>query len=535
MQKMLLTPISLQQLTINAPIFQVTVLEDRALVQRKAKLNLAQGLWRLKIENVAPILVNKSLKAEFSENYPNGRIDDVRVVRQLVIKDFEQPKNIQQLLTEKKQLTKQLEELNALADQQYNYREDLKLILAKSLMEVPLDLMWNQSQLEQNNWTSHLANLFEQSRTIESEILSNAQTRETIHKQIQNLTNQIENLSTPASIYTAHLETDIMIGETGEYEIIFDYIVPNALWRPIHQVRLFSEGESKINFECQGCVWQNTGEDWNNINLIFSTARPSLGIEPPLLEDDVLNIQDKAKDLIISAREQEIQTTGEGVDKTQKQGSSTLELPGVDDGGEVRNLKAKTTATILSDGKPYRLSLFNFESPANIEYILMAEFVPQVIKKTEQTNTSNLPILAGPVDLISNTEFVGKTSIMFIAPGEKFTLGWGTDGAMRVHRTQETETKKNSVTGWRIATIKTNLFLSNIGNETRVIKTTERVPISELEQVKIKVINSQTTDKINPDDNGFCHWISTLKPYSQLVLNLVYQMEVSPEVKGAVF
>lgn len=68
--------------------------------------------------------------------------------------------------------------------------------------------------------------------------------------------------------------------------------------------------------------------------------------------------------------------------------------------------------------------------------LLKGVIITQVVLKSEQSNTAQFPILAGPVDLLRVTELVGKTEIGFVAPGEKFALGWGPDAAMRVQRTQ---------------------------------------------------------------------------------------------------
>jgi uncharacterized protein (TIGR02231 family) len=162
----------------------------------------------------------------------------------------------------------------------------------------------------------------------------------------------------------------------------------------------------------------------------------------------------------------------------------------------------------------------------------MPELLCQVVLKSEQTNTAAFPILAGPVDLVRSSEFVGKTSIGFIAPGEKFALSWGPDGAMRVQRTITQERKQDHLTNWNIVTTTIKLFLSNIGAESRVIRTTERVPVSELEQVKVETIADKTTEGVQPDENGFCTWNFTLEPYSQLQATLVYQVSAAPEVKG---
>jgi uncharacterized protein (TIGR02231 family) len=369
---------------------------------------------------------------------------------------------------------------------------------------------------------------------LRAEILSSYHNQEKQSQQINDLITRIRAMSRPDMVYTAHIEADLMIPQAGDYEIAFDYVVPNAMWRPWHQARLLLEEKPSLSFRVDGCVWQRTGEDWNNVDLVFSTARASLGTEPPLLADDPLNVREKSKQIVIEARNQQVQTTGLGTGgaPASRETPATVDLPGVDDGGEVRNLRPVSKATIPSDGRPYRIPIFSFESEAEVEYVLMPELSCQVVLKSEQTNTAPFPILAGPVDLVRSSEFVGKTSIGFIAPGEKFALGWGPDAAMRVQRTITQEREQDHLTKWNIVTTTAQLFLSNIGEEPRVIKTTERLPVSELEQVKIEAIPEKTTDGVQPDENGFCIWNFTLAPYSQLQATLVYKVSAAPEVQG---
>ena len=91
---------------------------------------------------------------------------------------------------------------------------------------------------------SQVESLFQQLRDIKNSIFENNQNQKIIREQINHLIKQLRNLSRPDYIYTANIEADLMISKEGEYEVIFDYIVPNALWRPIHQVRLLSEAEN---------------------------------------------------------------------------------------------------------------------------------------------------------------------------------------------------------------------------------------------------------------------------------------------------
>jgi len=531
MQAIERSPEAIQSLTLDAPVSVVTLLEDRALVRRIGKVNLTQGLWRVRVEKVAPVLSDKSLRAEFGGDYPEARIDDVRVRRQMLVKEEERPEEINALQAELRSLHNTFNNLTEDRQHQEYSFDQVNTILAHSLQELPIDAVWGQ--IDTKIWRSQFQTLFKQLRELRTEILSSYHNQEQLSQQINDLSTRIHALSRPDLVYTAHIEADVMIFQAGEYEIAFDYVVPNAMWRPWHQARLLLEDKPTVSFRVDGCVWQRTGEDWNNVDLVFSTARASLGTEPPLLVDDLLNVKEKSKQIIIQAREQKIQTTGLGsAASTTAETPATVEVPGVDDGGEVRNLRSTSKATIPSDGRPYRVPVFSFSSEAQVEYVLMPEVSCQVILKSEQTNTAQFPILAGLVDLVRSSELVGKTSILFIAPGEKFALSWGPDGAMRVQRTATEKRKQDHLTKWNFFTTTVKLFLSNIGAEPRAIKTTERIPVSEVEQVKVEAISEKSTEGVQPDENGFCTWNFTLEPYSQLQATLVYKVSAAPEVKG---
>lgn len=529
----------IHELTLDAPVSTVTLLEDRAQVRRIGKIQLTQGLWRIKIQQVAPVLSDKSLRAEFCEEYAGARIDDVRVRRQMLVKEEERladvgTRDFASLQAEVRSLLKSFN--NTTEDRQHleSCFDQVSTILAKGLQELPVDAIWGQ--IDPKSWREQIQTLFKQLRDLRAEILSSYHTQEHLKQQIDDLIAKARALSRPDTVYTARIEADLMIPQAGEYAIAFDYVVPGAMWRPWHQARLVETGnfESLLSFRVDGCVWQRTGEDWKDVDLVFSTARASPGTEPPLLTDDTLNVQEKDTRIIIQARDQKIQTTGLGTGAVTApvEAPVTVDVRGVDDGGEVRNIRASGKATIPSDGRPYRVPIFSFDSPAVVEYVLMPELSCQVVLKSEQSNTSHFPILAGPVELVRTSGFVGRTSVLFIAPGEKFALGWGPDGAMRVQRTQTRETKQDHLTKWNILTTTTKLFLSNIGAERRVIKTTERVPVSELEQVKVEVLSDKTTNGVQPDENGFCTWNFTLEPYSQLEASLVFRIWAAPEVQG---
>ena len=142
----------IQELTLNAPVCVVTLLEDRAQVRRIGKVNLTQGLWRVRVEQVAPVLSDKSLRAEFLGDYPGTRIDDVRVRRKMLVKEADRPAEVQALEAEVR--SRSVHEVESLLKTFNNITEDrqhlesgfeqVNTILAKGLQEIPVDAVWGQ-------------------------------------------------------------------------------------------------------------------------------------------------------------------------------------------------------------------------------------------------------------------------------------------------------------------------------------------------------------------------------------------------------
>jgi uncharacterized protein (TIGR02231 family) len=521
-----------QRLTFAAPVTAVTLLEDRAQVRRTGKAQLTEGLWRVTVDRVAPILSDKSLRVEFGNSVSNSesRANDVRVRRHLRDRQERQQEIHGQLLEEWRSQLIQFHEYgedSRLLESRYAQLSD---IVVKAVLEMPIDAVWGQ--VDPMAWRSQFQTLFQQIRDTRMEMFETHQSQKQLRETLDRLRQRLIAQSRPDTIYTAELEADLTITRTDEYELNFDYVVPNALWRPYHQAHLKTEIDVEekaiLNFRTDGCVWQNTGEDWINVDLVFSTARSSLGTEPPMLSDDVLTVQEKAKRITVQMRDRIIQKTGVGSDSAQ----SAIELPGVEDGGEVRTLRPKSKATVPSDGRPYRIPLTEFKCPARIEYILAPEIACQVVLKSQQINSSNFPILAGPVDLIKSTEFIGKTSINFIAPHEDFALGWGVEAAIRVQRQESQKREQNHLTKWNVIQKNVTLYLSNIGDRSKTVATAERVPVSESEYFQVEVLSTQSTDEVRADPNGFCVWQINLPPYSQKVVSLAYTISASPEVQG---
>lgn len=504
--------------TVKAPIISVLLLEDRAAVTRSLQVKLKPGHHRLRVADTSPTLADKSLQARIRVG--TGTVTDVRPVRRPRSDSEYASQEAQELRQRLKQLDEHVSTLRGKRHAISQNVRGLEVLLTRWLKETAEDVVWGSAKPK--TWDKEFAKLSKR-QTERAQELAKLQLeilRE--EERQQDLERQLRNLTTPSDQISANLEIDLEVSEGESLELELEYIVPGACWRPYHTAQW--QGEN-LTFSSQACVWQNTGEDWSEVQLCFSTQRAALGTEPPELDRDLLEMRKKDKTVVLETREESVQVLQVASPK----------MPGIDDGGEVLRLEAAALATVKSDGRPHRVPLFEFQTEAVSEQVVTAELVASTFLKSRQSNSSSYPLLAGPVDLIKSCGLVGKSSIDYVAKGEEFEVGWGPQPAVSVRRDYKKGKEDSSLlSGWKTREHSVEVHLSNLGADPQKVKVLERVPISELKQVKIQQQIKKTTEKKAHDEHGFVRWSVELAPRERRTLTLAYTVQKKKDVEGDV-
>jgi uncharacterized protein (TIGR02231 family) len=301
--------------------------------------------------------------------------------------------------------------------------------------------------------------------------------------------------------------------------------VPGACWRPYHSAEWLKD---EVRLRSDACVWQNTGEDWTNCTLILSTERSSLGVEPPYLATDTVHAQRTSTMIVAQSREQKVFVTGKGSTGPKPDGPL-----GIDDGGETLELRARSRATIPSDGRPYRVLFEEFSSPYQASLFCAPELSSLVHRRTVQTNRSTLPLLAGPVDLIREGGLIGRTRCLFVAPNERFELGFGPDPELLVTREcVALETKQPLLGAYTHTTHQVRIHLRNLGDSPKRIEMVERICVSEIEKLVFELEPELTSPKARADERGFVTWYLDLGAFDTLEVKLGYVVKRHSDVVG---
>lgn len=518
-------PLDPERRLIELPIREVVVLEDRAVVTRRGQLAVAAGRQQLAIEGVAPVLQDVSLRAELHAG--SARIADVRVRRALRIRQDERPEAIVALEKEGEALAERFRTASDRGWRAARRHERLWEMLVQGAVEIPQDAAWGR--VDPDAWRHTFGALFERAREQQEHLIDAHFEAEDLASDLTALARRLRLAGRPDVVVAAWIELDLVVDEPGSIEISASYVVPNALWRPLHTAELRQvDGADVLRHTVRASVWQNTGEDWSDVALSLSTARSSSATEPPLLSDDLLKVQRRAEEVSLEAREVEVQTTGPA--GASAPAPQAIDLPGVDDGGEVRLLPAPGASTVPSDGAPAMFDLWTFEAPARVERIAIPERDPRVIVRCEASNLGQRPLLAGPVELVRDHGAIGWTETRFVPPGGTFELSFGPDEALRLLREAALyRDEVDRVDKWRRQDQRVDLYLSNLGLQPRTVSITERVPVSEVEEVRIEILKG-TTDKVQPDADGFVRWSRALQPGERAHVALRFQVATAPGV-----
>ncbi|MFF2009657.1 mucoidy inhibitor MuiA family protein [Streptomyces sp. NPDC058195] len=512
---------------IALPVTAVTCLEDRAHVERTAVLDLVAGVQRLRLGPVGAAAVDRTLHAELTSGHA-ATVLDVRIVRTWTPRGPQPPGDGDSALRHRLHaLETELREREQLRDR---LRTRLGLLgrLADDLLR-EIGEGTGSGESEPSRWTRELDRADEQRDTHAEHLRATEARLSALSTELAETRQAMALAEEEPAELVGHIELTVAAGAAGPVTLRLSHLTPCALWRPAYRAVL--DGDA-LTLETDAVVWQHTGEDWSDVRLTLSTARSSLATGPPRLGEDRLTLTDRSpaerRTIDVELREEEITSLGP---------APVLGLPGVDDGGETRVLRAPAPVSVPGDGRAHRVPLSSFRTAAPAEYACAPELSPLVTQVVRFGNRSGHALLAGPVDLVRDSGFTGRGTLEFTAPGAPVELSFGSCDDYRVVRRTEESRGTTGLTQRTVVTRTVRLHLSRFSapgeRDGRTVMVRERVPVSEVSAVEVRLREdacSPAPEKV--DAEGIVHWAVPLPPGGRRTVTLVYELSASAKVTG---
>lgn len=250
---------------------------------------------------------------------------------------------------------------------------------------------------------------------------------------------------------------------TGATVIDVEYFVHAASWQPVYDLRAAAD-LSKVDLVYRAQVTQRTGEDWNDVALALSTARPQLGAQGPEPRPIWVSLYDP--NTSVSSR----------IDRKSAPAAEAMPARGIANDAEADAPPASPFATVESQGVNVRFQLPRRESVQSRDDatvvlvgrssldVAAERFCAPALDSTvwlraKTKNTSEWTLLPGLGQVFLGQDFVGPATLALIQPGQELTLHLGADPTLSVERALLTDTSKgpgflssraSKVESWRI-------------------------------------------------------------------------------------
>ena len=514
-----------QKHEVKSTAVRVTLFEDRAEILRRATVAVGPGISWVQVAGVTTLIDDPSVLC----NVRGGaaRVLASRVIRRVREVPHASESELQAAEEDKRAATARRIAAERLTEARATQEQRHAVFLAQwidALQRVP---RVKQTGLEP--WRTAFAQLSAAHLSTIEALAAAEREREAAQRDEQRAQQRLAQARRISPRYEAAIELQLDSQGAAELTLELTYRTPCALWRPEHLCRLTqtADGGAQLQLTSAAVVWQRTGEDWTDVHCRFSTARPTQLATPPLLSEDTLRLRRKTeqekRNIVVEARDQTIAVAGLG-DGTR----AAAEMPGVDDCGEPLLLEASRPATLPGSGLPIRVDLGTLSLPCQVERICYPERGPATHLRATATLSGLRPLLAGPISVVRNGELCGRGRIGYVGRGEPFEVGFGTDDGVRVRRQVQETREVTPVVGTQKITRTVKLFVSNLSGSAQRLSLTERIPVSELRDVEVTLI--QSTGAHFDTKDGLAKLPLELPPRATRELQLIYRIEAPARV-----
>jgi uncharacterized protein (TIGR02231 family) len=332
---------------------------------------------------------------------------------------------------------------------------------------------------------------------------------------------------------------------TGKLDLSLSYTVPGASWTPSYDARVNSN-EKSIALAYYGLVRQNTGEDWRDVALTLSTARPSMGGAAPEVRPWTVDVFTPRP---MPTADASVQTMSFETGGTRQRApasakamalgavgavelSATLAQATVDQTATSASFKIAAASSVPSDNSPQKIPVTTAALAANPEYLTTPKLQPAAFLTAKVVNTSEFPLLGGAMNVFLDGTFVATSALRTVMAGEKFDLALGVDEGISVkHKRVKRFTEDTGLTnsGKRV----TYEYLITLQNNKRTaahVIVSDQIPVSRNEKIVVKQL-APDAKEIKPTPEGVLKWTLDLKPAEKRELTVKFSIDHPNDVQ----
>ena len=475
-------------LDLTPPVKKVTVYISGAVVTHEVQGQLEAGKTTVLFHGLPTNMDNESIQL--------ASTGDITILSVTSYPDF---------LSENKKTakTKKLSDsLDMLNDEMERIKNDVLILESgKSLLDN------NRNTAGANNGTNAITvkamydfYVHEISRIDDSLILINKKQR-LLQKKIDRISGALRELSNNSAQANC-VEAIVSSASAQNLSFRLSYLTNNAGWTPMYDLRA-KDNKHSAELTYKADVHQNTGFDWNNIDLTLSTSNPSISQTAPVLNPTYLPFQSTynvGRSYGYSSPAPAAANNGaarEEMDKVQSvsaESNNYISAPVASTTNESQltvEFHIDLPYSLPTDGKTHSVDVKKYELPAMYRYQSIPKLKPDAFLMADVADWQNLDLMAGPVNIYYAGAYVGKSYINAQSTSDTIGFSLGMDKKIAIKRERVKELSSTKFIGTnKTQTYAYSITVRNSHTDSVKIEIYDQVPVTTDKDIQIVVTDN---------------------------------------------
>ncbi|GHB60086.1 DUF4139 domain-containing protein [Persicitalea jodogahamensis] len=515
--------------TTSPTLTHATVFLNRAELTATAKATIPSGEQRLIIDNIPLSIDRNSIQVKGSGD---AVITGVRFV-QNYLQNAPRPKNILQLDDSLRTVQDDI----AAAQLSLSVLEEERMLIITNRQLTGTATGVKVADLKEmaNFYRERLTDIGAKSIKVK-ERLKDLQQRE------NNFKNQLSNWQNSRNRPTGGIEVSLKATTRTALNLELSYVVNGAGWRPIYDLRV-KETNAPVALAYKAEVFQNTGQNWDNVKLTLSTSNPALGGMMPTLGvqyvdfPKLVRMQSKGRvnfssevvkkeaipaetaPMALGAPMADVQTTADYTQITANDLSVSFDIA--------------LPYDIPSGGQPQLVDVARHEVPANYRHFAIPKLDTDAFLVAQLVDWEKYNLLNGKANVYFQGTYVGETQLITQNTNDTLNVSLGRDKKVVVKRERLNEFSSKRFIGSNIReTVTYRITVRNTKSDAARLTLEDQVPVSQNSDIEVSV--EETSGAKYNSETGKLTWDVNLKPNESRTFDIRFEVKY-PKGQAVVF
>ena len=360
---------------------------------------------------------------------------------------------------------------------------------------------------------------------LKSQITSLVKDHKKIQKEIDRINKQLVELNSKFNQPQNEVVVTVSAKSNVNAEFTLSYLIYDAGWQPLYDVRV-NDLKNPAALSYKANVNQNSGLDWNDVNIVLSTRNPVQNNNKPELYpwliDFIRPVLYKGKGELL----RNVAAAPVVMESVVVQDVSAGVMADYMDVNETQlsiEFVPSIKYSIPSDNKPHSVALQDYTIPAKYEYYAAPKLDNNAFLVAYLTSWNDYNLMPGQVNIYFEGSYVGKSFLNPQISKDTLAISLGRDQGIVIDKKQLKDFTEDKFLSSDIErTFAFDIVVKNNKNIPVKLLMEDQLPIPQNEDIEVKLID--VSGGIYSKDDGKVKWNIDLDASKSITKKFVYSV-----------